>query len=296
VAQPGKTVAPPRRRPSIVAIVAVVVVLIIAILAIVMISRACSGPQAVTYLPAEAAGSWTATVRVLAPQIAAKERWRSDCEADDQCSVLFETCEIRERPDRFSEREVDNYDEFAYEIYFEELEQLLYEASGDAFVATELNPDEDRWEGDRHIVSEEWLDKDTCQYTNYTVWVTDPDDPSQEVEVVLSQCEVWDHVVITEKVYERDEFCQTENVEGLEVTDTLTEQGSGVGVSWPSAITPDSGELERRFHGVVVLRADGKERTVTVSDPDAYARYLTVPQYLGLDEEGNVVRVTSQKP
>ena len=285
-----------RRRPSIVGIALIIVVVVIAIIAIVMMSRACSGPQAAEYLPAETTGSWGTTIQVLAPQIVAGQGWKSDCVADGSCTVLVEACEMRERRDRFSEREVDNYDDYAYSIYREELTQELFEAAGDEFAITQLNPDEDRWEGERHTVSKEWLDKETCEYTNFTVWITDPDDTSQEVEVVLSECEVWDHVVVTEKVYEREEYCQTESIQGLTVLETLTEQGSGMAVDWPAAVTPQGGELQSRFEGVVVFEADGVEHTLTVSDPDAYVRYLTVPQYLGLDEDCKVVRVTERVP
>jgi hypothetical protein len=269
-------------------------VVVIAIIVIVMLSRACSGPEAVSYLPAQATGSWATTVEVLAPQVVAGQGWRSACEADAQCTIIADTCEERERQDQFTEREVDNYDDYAYNIYFEELTQELYEASGDTFAVTQLNPDEDRWEGDRHFVSEEWLDKDTCEYTGFTVWITDPDDSSQEIEVVLSECEVWDHVVVTEKVYEREEYCQTEHVEGMTVLDTLSDQGSGVVVDWPAAAQPEGGQLQSQFEGVIVFRADGTEHRVTVTDPDRYVRYLTVPHFLGLDEEGKVVRVTDQ--
>ena len=294
VAPPSAGLAKPRRRPSCVEIALIVVIVIIAIIAVIMTSRACSGPQAVTYLPAQAAGSWATTVQVLAPEIVAGEGWRSACEADGRCTVLVDTCDVREQRDRFTEREVEDYDDFAYSIYFEELERSLYEASGDDFAVTQLNPNEDRWEGERHTVSEEWLDRETCEHTSFTVWITDPDESSEEVEVVLSECEVWDHVVVTERVYEQGEYCQTESVAGLIVLDTMTDQGSGSGVDWPAAARPEGGELQSKFEGVIIFRADGLEHRVTVTDPDAYARYLTVPHYLGLDEDGNVVRITDQ--
>jgi hypothetical protein len=292
----GAGLARGRARPSIVQIAFIIVVLVIAIIAIVMMSRACSGPQAAEYLPAETTGSWGTTIQVLAPQIVSGEGWRSDCDASGNCTILAGTCEMQERRDTFTEREIENYDDYAYSIYFEELTQELYEAAGDEFAVTYLNLDDDRWEGERHIVSEEWLDKETCEYTNFTVWITDPDDASDEVEVVLSECEVWDHVVVTEKVYEREEYCQTETVQGLTVLETLSEQGSGMAVDWPTAVTPQGGELQSRFEGVVLFEADGVEHTLTVSDPDAYVRYLTVPQYLGVDDEGRVVRVTDRVP
>ena len=288
--------AQPRRRPSIVEITLIIVVVVIAILAIVTMSRACSGPQASVYLPAEAAGTWATTVQIMVPQIVDGQGWRTACEASGTCTVLAGTCEMRDRQDRFSEREVENYDDFAYSIYFEELTKQLYEAAGSDFSATQLNPDEDRWEGERHTVSVEWLDRETCEYTSFTVWITDPDDTSQDVEVVLSECEIWDHVVVTEKVYEREEYCQTETVQGLTVLNTLTDQGAGMAVNWPAAVQPRGGELQSQFRGEIVFRADGTEHRITVTDPDAYVRYLTVPQYLGLDADGRVVRVTDRVP
>jgi len=290
--QPAKS----GRRPSIVEYVLIAVVVVIAIVVIVMITRSCSRPQASTYLPAEAEGTWVTTLQVLAPQIVEGEGWRSACETTGNCAVVADTCEMRERRDQFSEREVENYDDYAYSIYYEELTKDLYEASGSDFTVTQLNPDEDRWEGERHYVSEEWLDVDTCEYTDYTVWITDPDDTSQEVEVVLSECEVWDHVVVKERVYEEEEYCQTETVQGMAVVDTITDEGLGSSVNWPTALRPEGGEVQSSFEGEVVFRADGTTYAVTVTDPDAYVRYLTVPYYLGLNDEGRVVRVVDRVP
>lgn len=285
-----------RRRPSIVEIALVVAVVIIGVIAIVMLGRSCSRADAAVYLPATASGTWATTLEVLAPEVVRGQGWRTACDADTRCSIVAGSCELREREDRFSEREIENYDDYAYSIYYEELTQELYEAAGDEFIVTQLNPDEDRWEGDRHIVSDEWLDEETCEYTAYTVWVTDPDDTSQEVEVVLSECEVWDHVVVTQKVYDRAEYCQTETVLGMTVVDTVADGGSGSAINWPSALRPEGGEVQSSFRGEIVFRADGTEHRVTVTDPDAYVRYLTVPHYLGLDEEGRVVRVAARLP
>ena len=265
---------------------------------ILLLSRACGGPKATptTYLPATADGSWTTAVRLVVPQVEVRDRWRSDCEADAQCAVIPGTCELRERPDEHAERKVDDYDEYAYSIYYEEAEGRLYEAAGDNFVVTELNEKRDWWEEDLHYYSEEWLDQETCQYTNYTVWITDPEDPDYEVEVVLSECEVWDHVVVMERVEEQEEYCHTENVGAMAVQDTLTQQGIGAGVAWPEALPPADGQLEREFEGTVVFRADGTKHTVKVTDVDEYVRYLTTPYYLGLDEDGDVVDVTDRAP
>jgi hypothetical protein len=210
--------------------------------------------------------------------------------------VLPGTCEVREREDSYTERVVDEYDDYAYSIYYEEIESKLYEAIGDRFAVTQLNANRDWWEGDRHYFSEEWLDTETCQYTAYTVWITDPEDADYEIEVVLSECEVWDHVVVKERVYGEQEYCQTENVDSLAVRDTLTRQGVGAGVEWQDTIAPADGRLERGFEGTVVFRADGAQRTVQVTDSDTYVRYLTVPHYLGVDDQGNVVDLTDREP
>jgi len=225
-------------------------------------SRSCLGPkpEPVTYLPATVEGSWTTTVNVLAS----------------------------EGMDESAERVVDDYDEYAYNIYYEETEEKLYEAVDDSFMVTQLNADENWWEGERHYYSEEWLDKETCQYTNYTVWITDPEDTDYEIEVVLSECEVWDHVVVKERV--------SEAADSPVIPGTLTRQGVGSAVEWPQAVVPANADIERRFEGTVIFRADGAKRTVTTTDVDKYIYYVTVPHYLGLDEGGKVVRLTDKAP
>ena len=264
----------------------------------VLIIRACLGPRSapVTYLPATADGSWATEVRLVVPQVQVEDGWRSDCEADARCTVVPGTCEVRERADKYTERQVDDYDEYAYNIYYEETEGLLYEAATDDFVVTQLNESKDWWEGDLHYFAEEWLDRETCQYTNYTVWITDPEDTDYEIEVILSECEVWDHVVVKERVEGQEEYCQTENLGAVAVQDTLTQQGTGAAVEWPGAVPPTGGELEREFEGTVTFRANGTRHTVRVTDADEYIRYLTVPHYLGVDEDGDVVDLSDTAP
>jgi hypothetical protein len=80
------------------------------------------------------------------------------------------------------------------------------------------------------------------------------------------------------------------------VQDTLTQRGVGAGVEWPGAIAPAGGDLERDFEGTVTFRANGTEHTVKVTDVDKYVRYLTIPFYLGVDEQGNVVDITDVAP
>ena len=276
----------------------VLILLVLLICGVILLSRSCSGPEVTpaTYLPATAEGSWTTTVNLMVPQVVVRDRFRSDYEADANCTVIAGTCEMRNREDDYTEQVVDDYDEYAYNIYYEEAEGRLYEAAGDSFVVTQLNEKKDWWEGDRHYLSEEWLDRETCQYTNYTVWITDPEDADYDIEVVLAECEVWDHVVVKERVYGEEEYCQTENVGSMEVQDTLTQRGVGTAVEWQEAALPMDGRLEREFEGTVIFRADGAERTVRTTDMDEYIRYLTVSYYLGLDESGKVVELTDRAP
>jgi hypothetical protein len=285
---------PALNKPWLLILIGVVVL----ICAGLICARACLGPRAepLTYLPATADGSWTTTVDLVAPQMSVGAGWRSDCEADINCTVVPGTCEMREREDEYSERVVDEYDDYAYNIYYEEAEGKLYEAAGDSFTVTQLNAPTDWWDEERHYFSEEWLDQETCQYTGFTVWITDPDDADYEIEVVLSECEVWDHVVVKERVYGEEEYCQTENVDAFAILDTLTQRGAGTGVEWPGAVAPADGELEREFEGRVTFRADGASHTVEVTDLDTYIRYLTVPYYLGVDEDGDVVDLTDEAP
>jgi hypothetical protein len=284
------------RRPGLVPLLLITGAFIALVIGIIVCGRSCMRPSASTYLAATAEGSWQTTVNVLALQVVRSEGWRSDCESNADCTVLAGTCQMRPREDAFTENQVDEYDDYAYNIYYEEEEGKLYEASGTNFAVTELNPPGDWVEGDRHYTAEEWLDEETCQYTNYTVWITDPDDAAEEIEVVLSECEVWEHVVVKQRVYEDEEYCQTEVVDTLVVKDTLTESGVGADVIWPKAQPSADGKLERAFDGTVVFRADGVEHTVHTDDESAYVRYVTVPYYLGLDKNGKVVSVTDRKP
>jgi hypothetical protein len=296
---PSTPARPPSRSPlprGLVPILAIATVLCALVIGILICGRSCFSPKAETYLPATAEGSWRTTVKVLVPQTARSEGWRSDCESDPDCAVLSGTCQMRPREDKFAETQVDEYDDYAYNIYYEEEEDKIYEASGTDFAVTEMNPPKDWVEDDRHYTAEEWLDKETCQYTNYTVWITDPDDATEEIEVVLSECEVWENIAVMQRVYEEEDYCQTEIVDELVVKDTFTENGTGANVTWPNVQTPADGKLEREFKGTVVFRAEGVEHTVRTDDAGAYARYVSVTHYLGLNKDGKVVRVTDKAP
>ena len=289
----------PSRTPSRRGLVlSILIVLALLIFGGLLCGRSCLGPRAEpsVYLPADAEGSWVTTVKLVVPQVTIEERFRSDCDLDVGCTVIPGTCEVREREDKYTEHTVDDYDDYAYNIYYEEAEDKLYEAAGDSFVVTQLNEKEDWWEENRHYFSEEWLDRETCQYTEYTVWITDPEDEEYEIEVLLAECEVWDHVVVKEAIYEEEEYCQIENVGSMTVQDTLTRQGVGATVEWAETVAPANGRLEREFEGTVIFQANGAERTVKATNVDTYIRYLTVPYYLGLDEQGNAVDLTDKAP
>jgi hypothetical protein len=128
------------------------------------------------------------------------------------------------------------------------------------------------------------------------VWIADPEDATEEIEVVLSECEVWEHVVVKERIYEEEAYCQTETAGTYSVRDTFTEQGTGTSVTWFDATAPVDGRLEREFKGTVVFRADDVAHTVHPDDEETYIRYLTVPHYLGLDKDGGVIQVTDKAP
>ena len=295
----AKPSRPPSRSPlrrGLIPLLILTGAFIMLVIGIIVCGRSCMRPRAETYLPATAEGSWQTTVKVLVPQMVRSEGWRSDCESDPDCTVLSGTCQMRPREDKFTENEADEYDDYAYNIYYEEEEDNIYEASGTDFAVTVLNPPKDWVEDDRHYYAEEWLDKETCQYTNYTVWITDPDDTTEEVEVVLSECEVWENVVVMQRIYEEEDYCQTEVVDELVVKDTFTENGTGANVAWSNVQTPADGKLEREFKGTVVFRAEGVEHTVRTDDEGAYVRYVSVTHYLGLDKDGKVVSVTDRAP
>ena len=170
----AKVTRPPAKKPAAAGVpvpersrlgkagVLILVTLVVFVCGSLLISRACLGPRATTetYLPATADGSWTTAVRLVVPQAEVGEGWRSDFETDPGCRVIPGTCELRERADQYAERKIDEYDDYGYNIYYEETESKLYETAADTFVVTELNPKRDWWDGDLHYYSEEWLDRE----------------------------------------------------------------------------------------------------------------------------------------
>jgi hypothetical protein len=226
-------------------------------------------------------GSWTTTVTVFAPQVKVEEQWEADCTGDVNGTVRVGTCVMKDT-DTYQDNVVDDYEEYAYNIYYEEMWDKTYQARGTEFVVTALG-DDDWWEGNLHYTLEEELDKDSCQYTNYTLWVDDPQDSSQEAEVYLAECEVWDHVVATERVYDQRSWCQCDVTTLVEMGEQ-SEQGGGLNVLWPDPNVPAGGSTERAFKGQVTFLGDDYTYTATTDELARYQDYLTGQYYIGLND------------
>jgi hypothetical protein len=233
-------------------------------------------------------GSWTTTAMVLSPQVKIDERWEVECTSDSNARVRVCSC-IQKDTDTYRDTVVDDYEEYAYDIYYEETWDKTYETRGTGFVVTTLGSD-DWWEGDLHYTRQEELDKSACEYTDYTVWVDDPQSSSQEIEVYLAQCEVWDHVVVEERVYDQKLWCQCEVMTLVEIGQQ-TEQGTGMDVNWPNPIAPAGGQIERGFKGQVIFLGDDYTYTTTTDDLSKYLDYLTTQYYIGL-KDGEPVTVS----
>ena len=239
-----------------------------------------------------AEGAWTTTVTLLAPQVQSQEMWEEECRNTPNGAVRAGTC-ILKKGKAYQEQVVDDYDEYAYDIYYEETTDQVYQAQGANFVTTQLGGD-DWWEGDKHYIRQEELDKGSCQYTNYTVWIDDPQDASQEIEVYLSECEVWDHVVVKERVYDQKRWCVCD-VTTLAPLTSQSEQGTGLDIRWPEPSVPSGGRAERSFKGQVTFGGDDYVYTVTTDDLALYRDYLTGQYYIGI-KDGKAVTVRKNPP
>lgn len=233
-------------------------------------------------------GSWTTTATVLGPQVKIDERWEVDCMSDSNATVRAGSC-IEKDTDTYRDTVLDDYEEYAYDIYYEETWDKTYEPRGTEFVVTTLGSD-DWWEANLHYTREEELDKSACEYSTYTVWVDDPQNSSQEIEVYLAQCEVWDHVVVAERVYDQRLWCQCEVATVIEIGQQ-SEQGSGLDVRWPNPTVPAGGRVERAFKGQVIFQGDDYSYTTTTDDLSKYQDYLMGQYYLGL-RDGKAVTVS----
>jgi hypothetical protein len=237
-------------------------------------------------------GAWTTTVTVFGPQAKVEERWETDCTSDPNGAVRAGTCVLKDT-NTHHDSAVDDYDEYAYDIYYEETWDKTYQAQGTEFVVTTLGSD-DWWEGNRHYTQQEELDKASCNYTNYTVWVDDPQDKTQEIEVYLSECEVWDHVVVEERVYDQKSWCQCDVTTLVQIGQS-TDQGTGLDVRWPNPNVPAGGRSERSFKGQVTFVGGDNSYTTTTDDLARYQDYLMSQYYIGLRDGKPVTVSTSPK-
>jgi len=233
-------------------------------------------------------GTWTSTLVVLGPQVQVEERWEADCTREANAVVRAGSC-IQKPSTTYQDRVVEDYEEFAYEIYYDETWDQTYQAQGTDFAPIGLGSD-DWWEDNLHYTRQEILDRDTCQLTSYAVWVDDPADTSQEIEVYLSQCEVWDRIVVQERVYDQGLWCLCD-VTTLAQIGQQTEQGAGLDVLWPSPSVPQGGQTQSAFKGQVTFLGGDYSYTVTTDDLNQYQDYLSSTYYIGL-KDGKPVAVS----
>jgi hypothetical protein len=233
-------------------------------------------------------GTWTSTLVVLGPQVKVEEQWETDCTGDANAVVRAGSC-IQKAANTYQDSVVEDYDEFAYEIYYDETWDQPYQAQGTEFVPISLGSD-DWWEGNLHYTRKESLERESCQITSYAVWVNDPNDTSQELEVYLSQCEVWDHVVVQERVYDQKLWCLCD-VTMLVQIGQQTEQGVGSNVLWPNPTVPAGGKTQSAFKGQVTFLGGDYSYTVTTDDLSQYQDFLSGPYYIGL-KDGKPVTVS----
>jgi hypothetical protein len=297
---PAPAATKPARRPGVAAsarksrsqnlvlYVFIAIVVVIAVIAILTLLR--GGPEEWVQVT-RSDGTWTAGVTVLGPQVAMVAQWESECVANPNGVVQAATCLLKDT-NNYQDQVVDDYEEYAYNIYYEETWQTVYQAQGTVFATTSLGQD-DYWEGNRHYTRVEELDKDSCAYTNYTVWVEDPNDRTQELEVYLSDCEVWDHVTVAERIYDQQRWCQCA-VTSLAAIGQQSQQGTGTSVLWPQPAVPPGGSTERSFRGQVTFLGGDYTYTATTTDLAEYQAYLTGQYYIGL-RDGKPVTV-SQNP
>jgi hypothetical protein len=258
------------------------IVLAVLVCVVVFVVLMAGKPAADEWVQATRAdGSWTTTVVVYGPQVTIEERWESDCTAAANSSVQTGTCVMKDT-DTYKDTVVDEYEEYAYNLYYEETWDELYEAQGSEFSVTALGGD-DWWEENLHYVVEEELDRESCELTNYTLWVDDPDDRTQEVEVYLAECEVWDAVTVYERVYEQESWCRCA-VTTLVQAGQQSEQGSGLEIRWPEPAVPAGGNTQQSFQGQVTFWGDDYSYTTRTDAPGRYQDLMTSQYYIGLSD------------
>jgi hypothetical protein len=267
--------------------------LFVVLVCLIMIMTVFGGKRAEEWVKStRASGEWTTTVTVFGPQITTEERWQSDCTAVANAVVRSGTCVMKDT-NTYQDAVVDEYDEYAYNIYHEETYDQVYEAKGTDFVPSQLKADA-WWEDNYHYTLHEELDRESCDYTTHTVWVDDPQNSTQEMEVYLSECEVWDHVTVTERVYEQKAWCQCDVTSVVEMGQQ-TNQGTGSNIGWPNPSVPAGGRTERAFKGQVTFLGGDYTYTTTTEDVARYQDYLTDQYYIGL-RDGKPVTVSKSPP
>jgi hypothetical protein len=231
---------------------------------------------------------WTTTVTVLGPQVQIQEMWETECINDPNGKVRIGTCILQDAK-TYQDRVVDDYEEYAYNIYYEETTAQPYQAQGTNFTVTALGSDS--WsENNLYYTRQEELDKGSCDYTNYTIWIDDPQDKTQQVEVYLSECEVWDHIVVKERVYDQKSWCQCEMTTLVQVG-SQSEQGTGLDVQWPNPVVPAGGRTEQSFKGQVTFLGSDYTYTTTTDDIARFHDYMTSQYYIGLND-GKPIKVS----
>lgn len=227
-------------------------------------------------------GAWTTTVTVYGPQVAVQEAWETECQNNPSGTVRTATCVLRDAT-TYTDKVVDDYEEYAYNIYYDETWARTYQSQGTSFVVTGLGAD-DWWEENLHYTRVEELDKDSCQYTQYTVWVDDRQNSTQEIEVFLSECEVWDHVVVEERNYDQKAWCQCDVVTLVQASQE-SGQGTGLDVRWPEPYVPTGGKTERTFQGQVTFLGSDYTYTTSTDELPRYQDLLTSQYYIGIRDD-----------
>ena len=282
------TAQPQQGRNRTIQLVFVAVVALIACILLFMLMRSCGRTD--EWVEATSArGSWTTSVQLFAPQVQTRETWQTAC-TGSQGIVQQATCVVMPTG-KFLSQPSRTYDEYAFNSYYDETQQKTYEAQGMEFVVSDLGGGE-RVVDNQRLVSKEYLRTDTCQQTEYTIWVDDPLDSTQEVEVYLQDCEVWQNVTVYDS--EQAPWC-TCLVTVLVPAAQETSQGAGLQVSYPTLLIPEGGKSEQSFEASVTFSGgDGRySLTQTTTDPAQYRDWLTTTYYLGL-RDGKAVRLSKQ--
>jgi hypothetical protein len=263
---------------------------VLAFVLLFVVLRGCGGAK--EWVPvSHVSGKWTTGVVIYAPQVTVQEAWQSECQSQGW-PVRADACALRDAA-TYTDRQTRTYQEYAANTYFEEMSEQVYRAQDTEFVTTSLGGG-DRWEGDLHYIWREILKRDTCQQTNYTVWIEDPQDPSLESEVYLFDCEVWNDYTVYQRVYDQAMWCPCE-VTTLVTIGRLSSEGSGGEVAWPLADVPAGGRSEGSFAGSVTFTGGDYTFTATTQDQAQYLDWLTGPYYLGV-AGGRAVQLTKNPP